>query len=63
MKYEYMPMDVAPLICPNPVAAPPSGGGGFSIWSYMTAAVVASTVAAVALWTLFFREVNTRKFL
>ena len=55
-------MDVAPLICPNPVAAPPIGGGGFSIWSYMTAAVVASTVAAVALWTLFFREVNTRKF-
>ena len=51
MKYEYMPMDVAPLICPNPVAAPPSGGGGFSIWSYMTAAVVAATVAAVLLWT------------
>ena len=49
-----MPMDVAPLICPNPVAAPPSGGGGFSIWSYMSAAIVASTVAAVPLQTQFF---------
>ena len=47
MKFEYMPADAAPLLCPNPQFTPPSHqGGSFSIWSYMTAAVVASTVAS-----------------
>jgi hypothetical protein len=47
MKYEYMPKEAAPLLCPNPnVPAPSNQGGSFSIWGYMTAAVVASTVAA-----------------
>ena len=47
MKYEYMPADAAPLLCPDPQFSPPaSNGGSFSIWSYMTAAIVASTVAA-----------------
>ena len=45
MKYHYMPMDAAPLLCPSP-ATPTAGAGSMSIWSYMSAAIVASTVAA-----------------
>jgi hypothetical protein len=47
MKYQYMPIDAAPLLCPNPhVPSPAASPGSMSIWSYMTAAIVASTVAA-----------------
>ena len=47
MKYHYMPMDSAPLLCPNPnVPSRSQGAGSFSIWSYMTAAIVATTVAS-----------------
>ena len=47
MKYHYMPMDAAPLLCPNPnVPSPSQQAGSMSIWSYMTAAIVATTVAA-----------------
>ena len=46
MKYHYMPMDAAPLLCPDPNPPTPVGGGSMSIWSYMSAAIVASTVAA-----------------
>ena len=47
MKYHYMPMDSAPLLCPNPIVPSPSQqAGSMSIWSYMTAAIVASTVAS-----------------
>ena len=41
MKYEYRPYDAPTLVCPDPNAnVANGGGGGFSIWSYMTAAVV-----------------------
>merc|ERR1712241_416153 len=47
MKYRYMPMDSTPLLCPNPnVPIPSQQGGSMSIWSYMTAAIVATTVAS-----------------
>ena len=40
-------MDSAPLLCPNPnVPSPSQQAGSMSIWSYMTAAIVASTVAS-----------------
>ena len=40
-------MDSAPLLCPNPIVPSPSQqAGSMSIWSYMTAAIVASTVAS-----------------
>ena len=41
MKFEYRPYDAPTLVCPDPNAnVANGGGGGFSIWSYMTAAVV-----------------------
>ena len=40
-------MDSAPLLCPNPnLPSPSQQAGSMSIWSYMTAAIVASTVAS-----------------
>ena len=42
-----MPAEAAPLLCPDPQFSPPTNNGGsFSIWSYMTAGIIASTVAA-----------------
>ena len=40
-------MDSAPLLCPNPkLPSPGQQAGSMSIWSYMTAAIVATTVAS-----------------
>jgi len=48
IKYEYLPQDYKDpktVICTKP--QPPSkGGGGSSIWGYLTAGIVATTVAA-----------------
>ena len=46
LNYSCFISDEKTLICPSPHPTPASGSSSFSVFGFMTAAVVASTVAA-----------------